>query len=64
MVDEEAVVDHGGGALEKHVLDHVPDSEDEGDGDGRPLGKVDEPVHPNLQQDAVQLDVENPEMML
>ena len=60
LVDEEAVVDHGGGALEEHVLDHVADSEDEGDGDATPLGDVDEPVHPNLQQDVVQFDVEDP----
>ena len=53
MVDEEAVIDHGGGALEEHVLDHVPNGEDERDGEGHPLGKVDEPVHPNLQQDVV-----------
>ena len=64
MVDEEAVVYHGGGALEEHVLHHVPDGQDKGDGEGHPLGKVDEPVHPNLQQDILQLDVENPEMMV
>ena len=60
LVDEEAVVDHGGGALEAHVLDHVPRGEDEGDGEGHPLGDADEPVHTDLQQDAVELDVENP----
>ena len=39
----------------------MADSEDEGDGDATPLGDVDEPVHPNLQQDVVQFDVEDPE---
>ena len=63
MIDEEAVVDHGGWALEEHVLDHMSDGEDEGDGEGHPLGDVDELVHPNVQQDVVQLDVEDPESL-